>query len=569
MNKKEWDNSLLEHFAPKKGGLSLDLLMEMVAEVMELENGVTLLSEEKGEQMQRSITLSMIPDIEVSELGWADVRTPEGEGAPSPSRERELLQGYLDNIVEPGGIETLKNKLTQLSSLATNPEQYVNSMHKSGDTNQKKISNVISFLVFYKTLTKIIANFNASSAGFSFEAFLAILLGGTQIPASGADTIADFYDADKVLVSLKLYNEASVEVGGSFDALVGDLIRDGEMTYLVVTKNLRGARESLSGQLRFYKFKFTLDNVMDILVNSTPHSKSCILLPFAEDSIETVSDIEAPEKVKAISDNINEAFKQNLTQVLGDEELAAQITADPHFQYRTDEMGDIAAGAGRFVKFVSMSSNRKATKAKRDLMEQVLRDMPLLQDVEDMMPIMVAISDSLSSVIDNLLQQRAARKGQVSDLNPAWDDLKLKKGEKGDVRKTKIANIDEAAKNSAIAYAKVKGKPEKQKALLLKTNGYLNDLQFSLNKTRVTKVATDEGTLEIGQGSLQKMLDSCIAALNTDIFSLFQDLEILSDNLNKFFAGGLTDDSLAGTAADKADSIESKAREEAEAAAKL
>ena len=31
MNKNEWDNSLMEHFAPKKGGLNLDLLMEMVA----------------------------------------------------------------------------------------------------------------------------------------------------------------------------------------------------------------------------------------------------------------------------------------------------------------------------------------------------------------------------------------------------------------------------------------------------------------------------------------------------------------------------------------------------------
>ena len=562
MNKQEWDNSLLEHFALKKGGFSLDLLMEMVEEVMD--SGVSLLTEKKGEQLQRSITLSMIPDIEVSELGWADVRTPDGEGASMPSREREMLQGYLDNIVGPGGIDTLGDKLTQLSSLATSPEQYVNSMHKSGDTNQKKISNVISFLVFYKTLTKIIANFNASSAGFSFEAFLATLLGGTQIPASGADTIADFYDADKVLVSLKLYNEASVEVGGSFDALVGDLIRHGEMTYLVVTKNLRGARESLSGQLRFYRFKFTLDNVMKILADSTPHSKSCILLPFAEDS-ETVSDIEAPEKVKAISDNINAAFKQNLTQVLGDEELADQITADPHFQYRTDEMKDIASGQGRFVKYASVSRRS----AKRDLMEQVLRNMPLLQDVEDMMPIMVAIYNSLSSVIDNLLQQRTTRRGQVSELVPAWDDLKLKKGEKDDVRKAKIANIDEAANKSAIEYKKFEGNPEKQKALLLKTNGYLNDLQFSLNKTRVVKIATDEGALEIGQGSLQKMLDSCIAALNTDIFSLFQDLEILSDNLNKFFAGGLTDDSLAGTAADKADSIESKAREEAEAAAKI
>ena len=41
MNKQEWDNSLLEHFATKKGGLSVDLLMEMIEEVMD--GGVTLL----------------------------------------------------------------------------------------------------------------------------------------------------------------------------------------------------------------------------------------------------------------------------------------------------------------------------------------------------------------------------------------------------------------------------------------------------------------------------------------------------------------------------------------------
>ena len=570
MNKQEWDNSLLEHFAPKKGGLSLDLLMEMVAEVMELDNGVTLLSEEKGEQMQRSITLSMIPDIEVSELGWADVRTPDGKGAVYKSREREMLEGYLDNIVGPGGISTLQSKLAQLSSLASNPEQFVNSMQKSGASNGEKIRNVISFLVFYKTLTKIIANFNASSAGFSFEAFLATLLGGTQIPASGADTIADFYDADGEKISLKLYNEKTVEVGGSFDALVGDLVRDGKMTYLVCTKDLRGAREMLNGNLKFYKFDFTLDNVMEILKVSKPASATTILLPFAEDS-ETVSDIEAPEKVKAVSSEIDEAFKQNLEQALSDlpqgKEITAQITADPHFQYRTDEMQDISSGQGSLQKYISLKKRSK----KRELMEQVLRGMPLLQDVEDMMPIMVAISNSLSSVIDNLVQRRGERKATVSSLTPTWSKLKLKKGEKGKQRDAKALSIVEAAEKSAAAYAELRGQPEKQKALLLKTNGYLNDLQFSLNKNEVIELAKGqkgaedanpiEGVLEIGTSSLQKMLDSCITALNTDIFSVFSDLETLSDSLNRFFAGGLADTEEASSAIRSADSIEGKTAE--------
>ena len=143
-----------------------------------------------------------------------------------------------------------------------------------------RLRKVISFLVFYKTLTKIIANFNASSAGFSFESFLATLLGGEQIPASGATTIADFTDVDGVAVSLKLYAEGTVEVGGSFDALVGDVIKDGSMTYLVVTKDLRGSRENMSGTLRFYRFEFNLDNILDIVARTKAYSARSAILPF-------------------------------------------------------------------------------------------------------------------------------------------------------------------------------------------------------------------------------------------------------------------------------------------------
>ena len=131
--------------------------------------------------------------------------------------------------------------------------------------------------------------------------------------------------------------------------------------------------------------------------------------------------------------------------------------------------------------------------------------------------------------------------------------------------------IVEAAEKSAAAYAELRGQPEKQKALLLKTNGYLNDLQFSLNKNEVIELAKGqkgaedanpiEGVLEIGTSTLQKMLDSCITALNTDIFSVFSDLETLSDSLNRFFAGGLADTEEASSAIRSADSIEGKTAE--------
>jgi len=111
---------------------------------------------------------------------------------------------------------------------------------------------------------------------------------------------------------------------------------------------------------------------------------------------------------------------------------------------------------------------------------------------------------------------------------------------------------------------------DKRRALL-RSNGYLNELQFSLNKTEVIRLARDqkggedaeplEGVLEVGTASLQTMLDASIAALNTDIFSIFSDLQLLSDSLNTFFAGGLQDDNEAVQAIQSADSIEGKTKE--------
>jgi hypothetical protein len=97
-----------------------------------------------------------------------------------------------------------------LADFYSNPQ----SIDTSSDTMGQKIAKTLSYLTFYKTLTKVISNFNAASAGFNFEAFLAVLLEGQQIKAN-TGTIADFTTGDNIPISLKLYNEKSVLVGGS------------------------------------------------------------------------------------------------------------------------------------------------------------------------------------------------------------------------------------------------------------------------------------------------------------------------------------------------------------------
>jgi hypothetical protein len=141
----------------------------------------------------------------------------------------------------------------------------------------EKIANILSYLVFYKTLTKVISNFNAASAGFNFEAFLAVLLKGEQIKAN-TGTIADFKTNDNVPISLKLYAENSVVVGGSFSDLVGDLTEPkfghDFMQYVVVMKSFGEVKQGLDvkGDLKFFRFNFTLDNVADIVLASMDKS---------------------------------------------------------------------------------------------------------------------------------------------------------------------------------------------------------------------------------------------------------------------------------------------------------
>ena len=138
--------------------LDTDLLIKMVSEALEMP---ALVIERSDKPKDVTFTLEMIPEIEVSELGWSDVRTPDGGGDVVKGRERQLLESYLANIlgVEQGrGLDSLPQQLAKLSSFYENPAQYL----AQTESRSEQIQQAIYLLVFYKTLTKIIANFNAS-----------------------------------------------------------------------------------------------------------------------------------------------------------------------------------------------------------------------------------------------------------------------------------------------------------------------------------------------------------------------------------------------------------------------
>ena len=285
---------LREEYIKEINKIDVKMLMGMIEEALDAPH--TIVEEDipsvagMGDDETLEMILKMIPEIEVTELGWGDVSGPEKD-IKGPARK--TLEGYLNNI--EGG--SLSEKLKAVSAFYDNGADMIRKAGKSAkDPMVSKIKQAVSYLVFYKTLTKVLTNFNASSAGFSFESFLAALSDGYQIPAGG-NTIADYIDrleGSDIPVSLKLYRQKKLKVDGSYTDLVHDLVKPQfghplghAMRYVVCTKDMDKDPDTgkalptaqQQGKIHFWQFEFTIQNVMAILVNSMDKSQECIRLP--------------------------------------------------------------------------------------------------------------------------------------------------------------------------------------------------------------------------------------------------------------------------------------------------
>jgi len=281
----ELKDILREEYIKQVNQLDLRKLLEMVEDVM---SGPLTITEDEAptvdnvsDQETLDMVLKMIPNIEVSEIGWSDVSTVEKDGKEKvvSGPQRALLENYLNNIAG----STFQERIDNVSMFYADGAGII--AQGENQSRAGRLTQAISYLVFYKTLTKVITNFNASSAGFSFESFLSALVKGQQIQ-TGNKTIADYTDnlsGEEIPVSLKLYREGGLQVGGSYTDLVNDLVEPKfqfkGMRYVVCTKDLSGKDLNQQGEIRFWQFDFTLDNVMSILMNSMDKSAECIRLP--------------------------------------------------------------------------------------------------------------------------------------------------------------------------------------------------------------------------------------------------------------------------------------------------
>jgi hypothetical protein len=542
-----------------------------------------------------SFDWSMIPDIPISEIGWSDVSTVKDERGKEKTilgPQRALLQQYLDNIGSPDG--TFEEQIASLQEFY-GPNGPQGILDGANGNTAEAIGKLISYLVFYKTLTKVVTNFNAASAGFSFEAFLAVLLNGKQIDVGGG-TIADFLTGDDLPVSLKLYTK--LKVGGSWNDLVKDIVnpkfshpwkgKDGAqgnaMRYVSGIKRLSGEGLTQQGKIELYQFDITLDNIVDIMLTSVKPSVVAMprsLMVGGEDLAATLPDRADPPT----PDELTAQFRKNLSELLPkieippsiqsmDIDLAAYIdTALQQWQYDEEIDRDFFAKNWQGLAFTRMPyPGRMAAFLKKVFLEIFGPNSnydgrpPLAKHLDlYMKQLAMAIKNAHNAIADTYAAKEINSTRAAAVANADWSQLNKRSG-KGINR----ATTDEEVITDAAAIKKyydgldVEGK----KRALLNTYGMLGtkERQWEINEKQATSPnapinSVRLGELQIGGALVEAMLEQVSGLLNGEIFAVFSLLKDLSDNLNGFFAGGLSDDKKAGEAIKNAQAIQKRTAE--------
>ena len=553
----ELSEILKEEYLKEINKLNLNMLLEMVESAFETTTEeVEPPSLPDSDDATLEMVLKMIPNIEVSEIGWSDVRTSK-EGVEIKGPQRKLLENYLANIQGSNFTEKIRSV----------SEFYINGLNmvteKAGNDRTARIVQAISYLVFYKTLTKVITNFNASSAGFSFESFLGALVNGEQIP-TGNKTIADYLDRSSgqtIPVSLKLYREGGLEVGGSYTDLVNDMVNpnypgsiNGGMRYVVCTKEFDKQEKGASpldqkGKIKFYQFDFNLSNIVDILLGSKhpyvirmPQSVVSALASGQQSGGIELLGLAAADKALS-AEELTPLFNKYLFSQI---ETIADENPDNVPINRIDEEAfkkllealEWENNDSLFNKNKTRGQGNMSKSAVKNWVKTNYKSIPEVHT-----PLIKAIVGANADVVKS--QKAAAKK---SERNQQIEDM---------VKNNEFLSAEESARQY-----KMLGIAQKKQALL-SSYGYLKTMHFALNQAQSTNQAEPTntefvGSIMIGRSEVAKVVSDIREILNDQVTEIFQSLKILSDSLNQFFAGGLENDTLADASVSNANNISSK-----------
>jgi hypothetical protein len=499
--------------------LSSDTFLEMIQEQLSQtrERLLEKVAPPETEVGQARDIVLKLPIFRLSEKMWGKEGT----------EDRAIIENLMSKIIDKG--DTLAEKVRLLSNFIQSPPQ----------TND--ISEILSHIVFLDTLTNIMVHFNASAAGFTFEGFLAAMLGGRQIGVAEGAGVQDLINNDKMPISLKLLTgeggEGKASVEGSFRDLCDHFIdadelrqdpesghylggtagAEGYMTYVVVLKSFREkeAEKALTGDkpqvINFYQFDFNARNFLDSM-RSNPNNMKLLLLPEdladnpADDPATTHVDMDAEDLLKSLFSDYNALMAK-------DKKKLNKIIAKYDANYAKELFSDMA------TVDVPKKDGRKT----------------LVWGETGFAP-GKGIGDAPGHPL------RSDAKSQLPWEPPKGDErLKAVGVVKHD------AYLDVATSIRILEQALAKS-PETFWGYIARTLGYVQGAagttQFHIARAYYSRKSYDKdgmgwiGGIPIGRVAVTNLAQQYVDVLNQEIFDLFEKVETLTNQINGYFVGG-------------------------------
>ena len=518
------------------------------------------------------LTWDTLPQPSVTELQWAD----------PTSAERKELESFLRKV----GGSTLGEKLRNIQD-AINGNLF---------TKRTAMSTVLSYLVFLKTLTYIITSFNSASAGFTFESFLGVLLGGRQI-AAGGNTIADYETAQGEFVSLKLLGvkgsegtDSASTIDGSFTQLIDDLSGDsidsgGKMKYVIALKDLQGKGDKMGGTITVYEFTFSRDNLAHLMSLSPKSMKAFSLIdPKYRERWD-----EEDYKIEFVT-----YLERYFTEAPGKQIEPGSVTA----------IRDAVAGRSGLADPKNYMAAMFALLNKlglTDLAEEIKKandgltsDPSRAHHVEKK----IRSSEAFENALANYVAEKAGDTVAASEAFASWKKLPAKEREATDQPPadgawgydTQLDPVDKRVKSAAIAlWSKdTEGHQSPAKSTDIKKGEFTADqgpkgkqkmiMSFEASKAELAAIESDEdyyqhiknysmgynskgepqfsisqndviggrtgnkmpiGELTVGRESVEKAIKQSVTDINEKMFTAFNKMSELSTSLQNFFLKGL------------------------------
>jgi len=328
------------------------------------------------------------------------------------------------------------------------------------------------------------------------------------------------------------------------------------------TGEKQGSGLDVEGDIRFFQFDFTLDNVADIIFNSMEKSRDCFQLP--REFVRSAGEVD----VSAQLPGANAPSDQELEDMFINYFYKTAKVKFQEYKAPADE-----AVFGEFVNTLEWSKRdslfllvpkgekmlvvRGESGIARRTQNKEIYNIAMSLVEQDKIPFNDEEGQPIFEPAALAKQLRGCVVVATDMVNQEFTASKVKSARN---KVLKQPNFYAPLKDSVVFYNGLKD-PALKKLALENSRGMLETFQFDINRGQVLKIAQDLGTIKIGARIVQEMLNNMTKELNESIFEIFTNVKAVQDNTYAFMAGGLQDDEKAEASIKASNAIAYKTEE--------